>query len=115
MWAAAVRGSDGRIYAFGGQNEATVEAYGPVLHLSANQAAAQSTITVSGENFAGNATVSVRFDSTTSPVVASGSTDHDGVLTPIALTVSVGPGAHRLTAVDNRSGYPVSTPLLVTP
>jgi hypothetical protein len=112
---AAVTGPDGRIYAVGGRTGKTdpntqlrrvVEAYGPRVTLSADTGPAASARSVNGSNFAANATVTLLFGST---AVGSGATNVAGALVaPIQFTVpAVAPGKYKVTAVDNRSEYPV--------
>jgi N-acetylneuraminic acid mutarotase len=106
---AATIGADGRIYAFGGLNgtsQRSAEAYGPRFRLSASDGVAGELISFTGDNFAANATVTIYVDN--SPVERVTATA-GGVL-PIA-TFAVPPlaaGPHMITAIDDRSAYPVT-------
>jgi hypothetical protein len=106
-------GDDGRLYAIGGSDGtnalAFVEAYGPVIMLSAATGAAGSAFAVTGFNFAAGAGVQVFFDDAPA-ALASGQTDAAGTLIgSLGVTVpATSPGAHRVRVVDARSRYPVS-------
>ena len=107
---------DGRMIVVLGTNAAgpvgQAEFYGPTVKLSTSTAAAGSTVTVSGANFAKNANVSVRFDGTN---VGSGTTDASGALTaPISFTVpNATSGAHTVIAMDANSRYPITLPFQI--
>lgn len=115
----AATAKDGRIYSIGGANGTTdtpatnyrrvVEAYGPVVTFANTSGAADSKRSVSGSNFAPNATVNVYFGSAplASPT-ASGTSDGTGALTtPIVFTVpAVSPGTYPIKVMDTRSSYP---------
>jgi hypothetical protein len=112
-YAAAAVGSDGRIYVTGGSDNMTfnptsaVEAYGPITTLSAATGAAGASLTVSGSNFAINATVNVYFDKVTATPIATGTSDGVGALPAVTWKVpAVAAGAHRLIIVDVRSQFP---------
>jgi hypothetical protein len=109
----AAVGPDGRIYAVGGLDgagavSAAVEAYGPVIALSAGAGAAGSHVQVTGDNFAPSAQVDVFFAGAPA-ALGTGSTDPSGVLTaPIDLTVpSLPPATYPVRVVDRRSLFPV--------
>jgi hypothetical protein len=120
---AAARGADGRIYALGGYGPiapgasgpdvvlATVEAYGPVIHLLPPRAAAGSTTALTGTNFAARATVRVTWGSAPGrQLLGTGQTDAAGnLLHPITIVVprDTGAGPYTITAEDDRSRYPV--------
>lgn len=112
----AAAGPDGRIYALGGITSngsmyalrGVVEAYGPVLSLVSSHGSAGSTQALMGSNFAANATVSILFGPMNT-VVATAQTDSNGAVsgTLTYQVPSVAPGTYRVTAVDNKSAYPV--------
>jgi len=129
----AVRGPDGRLYALGGLNDngagvrgaiaptsaylATVEAYGPLLHLTPSSVPVGGTAALTGTNFAASATVTVTWGSAPGgTVLATGQTDRAGTLPyPLRFPIPAGtrPGHYVVTAIDNRSRYPVTAPLTV--
>ena len=109
-------GPDGRIYAIGGISisgttetfRSTVEAYGPVFTLVSNKGAAGTVQGLTGSNFAASATVNVYFDTGTTPVATTTTDASGGISGTITYHVpSVAAGVYRLTAIDNKSAYPV--------
>ena len=92
--------------------------YGPVAQLGPASGAVGTTTTLSGTNFAPNATVSVFWGTAvTGTLLATGTTSASGALiASIALTVpKVSPGDHAVTAVESSvSGYPVHRLFAVT-
>lgn len=117
---AAALAPDGRLLVFGGRgntpNLTRVDAYGPVLTLSSSTAPKGGSFSVSGENFAANATIGFVL-SPGGAVLGTTATDAAGVATTFQATLptSVAPGAYRVVAEDDRSHYPVSQPLAVEP
>ena len=118
---AAVRGPDGRIYAIGGADTtaglATMEAYGPVIHLMPAQSAPGHAVVLTGTNFAANATVAVTWGAIPGgTVLGTARTDRAGNL-PHAVTVVIPPGVlpghYMITAEDDRSRYPVTARVAV--
>ncbi len=110
--AAATIGSDGRIYLVGGARSGEpalrdVEAYGPVVQVSGSPPSA------SGSNFAANARVLVYTGDSTTPL-AAGMSDGSGKLAALALP-GLPAGTHVLRIVDERSRYPVTATVTVTP
>jgi Kelch motif/IPT/TIG domain len=107
----AITGPDGRIYLVGGNDESFqrsqyVEAYGPDLKLSSTMPAGGDMITISGNNLAPSANVTVSFNG---QKLASGTTDSFGGLNTITLKVpNVPAGGYSFVVVDNRSGYPIT-------
>jgi hypothetical protein len=122
---AVTLGPDGRLLALGGDKSVandqvnTVEAYGPVITLSANGGPKGMPLMLTGSNFAANATVRVFFDRSSGMSVASGVTDAAGaLLAPIMFLVpdsAVVSTTYRVTAVDGKSQYPVFARFAVTP
>jgi hypothetical protein len=118
---AAVRGVDGRIYALGGYSPtdilATVEAYGPLIHVTPQILTAGATVVLTGTNFAASATVSVTGGSAPGgQLLGSGQTDVAGTLLhPIKIIIPQGVrlGRYVVTVEDDRSRYPVTAPLAV--
>jgi len=127
---AAVQGADGRIYALGGVGPhgsgsaasdevglATVEAYGPLIHVLPSDVALGSSAVLTGTNFAASATVTVTWGSTPGGrPVATGRTNRAGALLhPLRFHVPAGvaPGRYVVRAMDDRSRYPVIAPLAV--
>lgn len=117
---AAVRGVDGRIYAVGGATSTdriltTVEAYGPLISVTPPSVPVAGSVALTGTNFATSATVTVTWG--TAPgggVLATGHTTRAGTLLhPLRVRVPAGvrPGRYTLTAMDDRSRYPVTTSL----
>ena len=116
----AALGPDGRIYVIAGSALGellrTVEAYGPVIAISADSQPIGSAFWVAGSNFAASATVQITIGSPTGALAGTGTTDATGVLTSTAKVPAGTPtGATRLYVVDSRSRYPVSTAITVTP
>jgi hypothetical protein len=115
----AAVGGDGRIYVIGGSalfgTTGVVEAYGPRITAAPNNAAAGGTTSVTGSNFAKQATVSFSLGSATGAVIGTGTTDVNGDLPATTVTIpgDTGAGATRLFARDNRSRYPVSVAFTV--
>jgi hypothetical protein len=106
---------DGHIYAVGGYDQLnaqglnTVEVYGPVVSLSAEGAAPGESVTVTGSNFAANATVSVRFGGAQGQVLGSARTGATGTL-PTGMTFTIPnlpAGDGTLTILDDRSRFPI--------
>lgn len=103
-------GADGLIYAIGGADATgaplqSAAVYGPQIILSPT--------TLTGSNFAAHANVAV-YDgkSATGTPIGTGTTDDLGALTaPIML--SLAKGSHVITAIDDHSRYPISTPFTV--
>jgi hypothetical protein len=114
-------GGDGRIYVVGGSDllgfVRTVEAYGPLIASNPDHQKAGQTITVTGSNFAANATVSFSLDSAHAATIGTGATDATGALVATIVSVPAGAaaGATRLYAADQRSRYPVSIAFNVDP
>ena len=112
----AVVAPDGHLYAIGGTTnveltgEPLVQIYGPAVTVTPQQGAPGGSVTVSGSNFAADATVGVYFGSVTGSPVASGTTDRTGTLNAsITLTVpSLAAGAQTITVMDDRSQYPIT-------
>ena len=116
----AALGPDGRIYVIAGSALGellrTVEAYNPVIAISAGNQPIGSAFWVAGSNFAASATVQITIGSPTGALAGTGTTDATGVLTSTAMVPAGTPtGATRLYVVDSRSRYPVSTAITVTP
>ena len=129
----AVRGPDGRLYALGGATGssaavrgappemsdylAIVEAYGPLIHATLRSVTAGSSVVLTGTNFAASATVSVTWGTTPGGrVLATGYTNQAGALLhPLRFHVPAGvqPGRYTVTALDDRSRYPVTASLAV--
>jgi hypothetical protein len=111
--APASLGPDGRILVVGGVNDsaylASSEAYGPEIAVAPSSGASGSSASVSGSNFAGNATVPIYWGSaSTGSVLGSGTTDASGSLAPVAVTVPASvAGIYTVTLVDPASGYRV--------
>jgi hypothetical protein len=125
---AAARGGDGRIYAIGGIDTSgrrltTVEAYGPILSLSALRGRAGAQIDLSGSNFAADAQVTITLVSAGAPAlelpIATGRTDSAGALPPSpasAMTINVPAvpaGSYLIRAIDAKSRYPAVQPFTV--
>jgi hypothetical protein len=113
--ASAVVAPDGRIYALGGavapdsRPTETVEVYGPVVSASASSAPPGGSVTITGNNFAANATVSVYLGSVKGALLKTGMTNSSGVLAPVTLTVpNVASTTTVLTVVDDLSQYPIT-------
>lgn len=117
----ATLGWDGRIYVSGGADlvtlPRTVEAYGPIVTLNTNTISAGGTITVSGSNFAKNATVRFTLDGPGTAAIGTGNTDGNGALaaTNVTIPAQADVKATRFYATDARSRYPVSARLTITP
>jgi N-acetylneuraminic acid mutarotase len=109
-------GADGRIYAIGGFNGVPArinftDAYGPDLHLSSTTPAVGSTLTITGNNLAPNARVTVTFDGT---VVTTSTSDQFGGLNATSFPVpNVPSGGHSVVVVDHRSRYPITLYLTI--
>ena len=116
----AAVGIDGRIYIVGGSDLAglprVVEAYGPIVALSASTVALNATVQVSGSNFARNTSVVFSLDSAAAAPIGTGTTDGLGVLaaTTVKIPAGAATGTTRLYATDARSRYPVSVKLQIT-
>jgi hypothetical protein len=83
-----------------------------VVSISPTQATAGGTLSVNGSNFAPNAVVDITFNF--APTTASGTTDENGALAPLAVTVpSVSAGVYVVTISDRTSRYPVSSTVTV--
>ena len=66
-------------------------------------------MTVMGNNFAANATVSVYLGPPTGTLLKMGTTNSAGVLAPVTFNVpNVASGNTVLTVVDDRSQYPIT-------
>jgi hypothetical protein len=116
----AALGPDGRIYLIGGSGSNgadTVEAYGPVVTLSASHGSPGALLLVQGSNFAASATVSVHFGGKDDALLATGSTTKNGGLAPwIVWTVPDSPpGDYLLTVVDDKSRFPITLPFTIDP
>src|SRR5205823_5159694 len=112
---AATVGPDGRIYAVGGETgngfapTTSVEVYGPVVTANPSSAAPGTSVTVTGNNFAASAAVSVYLGPSTGTLLKTGTTSSTGALAPITFTVpNVPSGDSVLTVVDDRSQYPIT-------
>src|SRR5262249_9081183 len=108
----AALGTDGRVYAVGGEGktapERSVEIYGPVIALARTSASSGDTVSIVGSNFAADAPVAFTFDGAP---VAIGTTDATGTVT-LSFRVPVGAsGPHVVGGLDDRSQFPVSAPL----
>ena len=79
------------------------------------EAPAGTRVALSCINFAADATVTIRFSGTMDSVIGTGRTSSAGTATPsISWTVPpVAPGTYVLTAIDNRSRYPVRARFVV--
>jgi hypothetical protein len=115
----AVVGADGRIYVVGGDNGnplGNTTVYGPSIHLSTTRGASGTRSQVTGQNFAANAVVQLWWGDLSGQLIGSGMTDSRGeIATPIEVmipAVNAGPGV--ITAMDQRSAYPVRTTFTVT-
>jgi hypothetical protein len=118
------RGWDGRIYAIGGQvggagaltPTTVVQAYGPRIVPGPAMGAPGTVVAVTGTNFAANATVTLTFSGdppTTAPQTRQ-SNDTGQVAPSFVWTVPQVPsGTYTLTAVDDRSRYPVRARFVV--
>jgi hypothetical protein len=97
---------------FGGYNVnnivLTVEAYGPSINVSLGTGAG-TTATITGTNFAADATVTACIQGTTTCMTAI--TDGGGVIsTPIVFDVSAQSGMTiKFTVQDDKSQYPVTS------
>jgi hypothetical protein len=66
-------------------------------------------VTVTGSNFAANATVRVYLGPVSGALLKTGMTNSAGALTPITFSVpNVAGGNTVLTVVDDRSQYPIT-------
>ncbi len=117
---AVARGWDGRMYAVGGRASGspvnTVEAYGPKIQPGPTMGSAGTAIALTCTNFAANANVTVKFSGDVSSVVAvSGKSNAQGNVNPSLVwhVPQVASGTYFLTAVDDRSRYPVRTAFVV--
>jgi hypothetical protein len=114
-------GADGRIYVVAGADLVsmlrTVEVYGPAIILSTDHKKAGQSITVSGSNFAKNATVKFSLGGPTAPVIGTGTSDAVGAMATTTITIPAAQpiGATRLYATDTRSRYPISAAFTVDP
>lgn len=115
-WMATATASDGRIFALGGVQtvgsaytfRGIIEAYGPIFKLVSTKGSAGSSQGLTGSNFAANATVSILFGTDPTPI-ATAPTDASGQImgTLVYHVPTIAPGVYRITAVDNKSNYPV--------
>jgi hypothetical protein len=113
---AAAVAPDGHIWAAGGTTNfeldgfKTVLIYGPSVTVAPAAAAAGAMASVSGSNFAANATVSVYFGSTTTAPVGTGTTNASGTLAAaISFRVpNLAAGEQALIVMDDRSQYPIT-------
>jgi hypothetical protein len=112
--ACAALGFDGRVYAIGGGDPTTplrsIEVYGPHVTLVRATAGVGATVTVTGDNFAATAAVSVSLDGTP---IASGVTDDNGHIVTDFLVPDTVSGAHRIVAIDSKSQYPTTVTLSI--
>jgi N-acetylneuraminic acid mutarotase len=113
--ASAAVAPDGRIYALGGaiapdsRPTETVEVYGPVVSASTSSAPPGGSVTITGNNFAANATVRVYLGPVTGALLKTSTTNNSGVLTPVTLTVpNIASTTTVLTVVDDLSQYPIT-------
>jgi hypothetical protein len=124
LWAGvALVGPDNRIYMMGGDSagdptpSATVEVYGPSMAVAPGTGTAGATnVSISGSNFAVNATVDVFFGSRSGAPFATGSSDGNGdITTPISFVIPAGAarGTAKIYAVDRKSLYPAVTTFVV--
>lgn len=109
----AVVSPDGHLYAVGGETgigTSTVEIYGPVVNVSPQVAVPGDSVTVTGSNFAANATVSLYFGSVNGAAIATGTTDSSGkLIAPLNFKVpSLPAGNQPLVTIDDRSEYPIT-------
>jgi hypothetical protein len=110
-------GPDGRIYAIGGATADStnaglpvniVEIYGPALTLLPAEGTAGTSITVIAANFAVNAPLAVTFpNAVVNTLVATATTDAFGNATATFTVPPLPAGTYTVTAVDNKSQYPV--------
>jgi hypothetical protein len=105
----------GQIWAIGGfdstsQQLPIVEAYGPVFNVPGS-ATGGSMTTVSGTNFAPNASVTVKFGAAGTPV-GMATTDGSGAFSTTFM-VPPGAGPQKVVASDGKSQYPISATLNV--
>jgi hypothetical protein len=112
---AAAVGPEGRVHAIGGFENGNyskrLEVYGPFVTLQPQMGVAGSMSAISGNNFAANARVTVRFNNV---VVGTGMTDGSGALGGVTFQVpAIGAGLYAVTAVDHKSLYPVTIPFQV--
>ena len=103
-------GPDGRLFVFGGRvttiAQASGEAYGPRLHLGADHGAAGAMITVTGDNFAPNASVRIYVGAV---AVELAHTDGTGALPSTSIRIPpIAAGTSRVRAIDDHSLYPVT-------
>ncbi len=113
---AAAVAPDGHIWAVGGSTNPeldgfkTVLIYGPTVAVTPPAAAAGAMASVSGNNFAANATVSVYFGSTATAPVGTGTTNASGALAAaISFRVpNLAAGEQALIVMDDRSQYPIT-------
>jgi hypothetical protein len=107
---------DGHLWAIGGTEnpeipaENAVQVYGPVASIAPLAGAPGSNVTITGSNFAANATVSVYFGSMTGSPLATGTTNSTGALTGAISTKvpSSAAGTQAFIVVDDRSQYPIN-------
>lgn len=117
---ALVRGPDGRLFAIGGTSPSgaamdSVEAFGPAVTLSTEVGAVGSSVTVTGDNFAPNASVEILWGGVGGAVLATGNSDADGSLgAGIQFQVpAVSPGTFTVVTRDQVSSFPVANPFTV--
>jgi hypothetical protein len=118
---AAVTVPDGRIFVLGGVDPAdtalsSIEAYGPVFTLTPTHGSPGTTINVNGSNFAQSASVTVYMGSTAGTVLATGTTDATGTISPqISFPIPSGTanGSYSIVVEDATSSYPVNQTLSV--
>jgi hypothetical protein len=116
LGAGAVIVPDGHIWVVGGLASdlvtalSSVEIYGPVVAATPQSGAPGDTVTITGSNFAKNATVSVYLGSPAGISLGTGTTDGTGALTvSIGFSVpNVAAGGQTLIVVDDRSQFPIS-------
>jgi hypothetical protein len=119
---AAATGADGCIYVMGGLNGSlfgadnlyAVYAYCPRISLSRTSARVGDVVSLSGSNFAASTTVNVYLGSAAGRVGAQTTNAAGQLIAPITFTVpAADPGPHLVTAIDERSRYPMTVTLTV--
>ena len=110
----ATLADDGRVFVIGGSSTiampAATELYGPVLALDVSSAPVGASVGLMVSGFAPNATLSLMFDGV---LVATAMTGTSGS-TSASFVVPLRPsGAYRVTAIDQRSQYPVTRRLQI--
>lgn len=112
----ATLGLDGRIYAVGGYIgsgvTATVEVYGPQVTSTPAAVSAGDLLTITGSNFAANATITGRIDDRPVPEFLTTTSDA-GVASASFVVPALASGAHTLLVEDVKSQYPITAVFIV--